>query len=226
MCDLAHRGDDNCLALYELSARMQKLVNKKPLFWIGVLRSSGLISSEPFRRAAAADARRRKSQDREATASATRTLYSPHARCRAKRRWRARAPSRWRARWPTTLLPRYKVDASGDLVPDLRAAAAIIYDPETNQVLWEENSQTQRSIASITKVMTATVFLENNPDLIAAGHHRAQRRLPGVDDASARERSGHGRRSAAPAAHRVRQRRGARARARLAATVRTASSSG
>jgi D-alanyl-D-alanine endopeptidase (penicillin-binding protein 7) len=62
-------------------------------------------------------------------------------------------------------LPRYKVDASGELVPDLRAAAAIIYDPNTNQVLWEENSQNQRSIASITKVMTATVFLENNPDL-------------------------------------------------------------
>jgi D-alanyl-D-alanine endopeptidase (penicillin-binding protein 7) len=56
------------------------------------------------------------------------------------------------------------VDASGDLVPDLRAAAAIIYNPETNQVLWEENSQDQRSIASITQVMTATAFLENNPD--------------------------------------------------------------
>jgi serine-type D-Ala-D-Ala endopeptidase (penicillin-binding protein 7) len=63
-----------------------------------------------------------------------------------------------------TALPRYKVDASGDLVPDLRAAAAIIYNPETNEVLWEENSQSQRSIASITKMMTATVFLENNPD--------------------------------------------------------------
>ncbi len=64
-----------------------------------------------------------------------------------------------------TPVPRYKVDASGDLVPDLRAAAAIIYNPNTNQVLWEENSQDQRSIASITKVMTATVFLENSPDL-------------------------------------------------------------
>ena len=64
-----------------------------------------------------------------------------------------------------TLLPRYKVDASGDLVPDVRAAAAIIYDPNTNQVLWEENSQSERSIASITKVMTATVFLESNPDV-------------------------------------------------------------
>ena len=50
-------------------------------------------------------------------------------------------------------------------MPDIRAAAAIIYNPETNEVLWEENSQSLRSIASITKVMTATVFLENNPDL-------------------------------------------------------------
>jgi D-alanyl-D-alanine endopeptidase (penicillin-binding protein 7) len=64
-----------------------------------------------------------------------------------------------------TALPRYKVDAGGDLVPDIHAAAAIIYNPETKQVLWEENSQSPRSIASITKVMTATVFLENNPEL-------------------------------------------------------------
>ena len=61
-----------------------------------------------------------------------------------------------------TVLPRYKVDASGGLVPDIRAAAAIIYDPDTNEILWEENAQTQRSIASITKVMTATVFLEKD----------------------------------------------------------------
>jgi D-alanyl-D-alanine endopeptidase (penicillin-binding protein 7) len=63
-----------------------------------------------------------------------------------------------------TILPRYKVDASGELVPDLRAAAAIILDPQTNEVLWEENSQSQRSIASITKVMTAVVFFESQPD--------------------------------------------------------------
>ncbi len=61
--------------------------------------------------------------------------------------------------------PRFKLDEAGTLVPDLRAEAAIIYDPETGQVLWEENAQDQRSIASITKVMTAAVFLENNPDL-------------------------------------------------------------
>ncbi|HWW84035.1 MAG TPA: serine hydrolase, partial [Vicinamibacterales bacterium] len=64
-----------------------------------------------------------------------------------------------------TVLPRYKVDASGELVPDVRAAAAIIYNPDTNEVLWEENSRDERSIASITKVMTATVFLADDPDL-------------------------------------------------------------
>lgn len=62
-------------------------------------------------------------------------------------------------------MPHYRLDPGGDLVPDLRAAAAIIYDPETNEVLWEENSQSQRSIASLTKVMTAAVFLESDPDL-------------------------------------------------------------
>ena len=61
--------------------------------------------------------------------------------------------------------PRFKLDESGALVPDVRAEAAIIYNPENGKVLWEENSQNQRSIASITKVMTAVVFLENNPDL-------------------------------------------------------------
>jgi D-alanyl-D-alanine endopeptidase (penicillin-binding protein 7) len=61
--------------------------------------------------------------------------------------------------------PRFKLDETGSEVPDLRAEAAIIYNPETGKVLWEQNSQDQRSIASITKVMTAAVFVENDPDL-------------------------------------------------------------
>ena len=90
-------------------------------------------------------------------------LYSPtRSLTRQAAATRSRALA---AETADTTVPRYKVDASGDLVPDLRAAAAIIYDPITNHVLWEENSQTPRSIASITKVMTATVFLEDNPDL-------------------------------------------------------------
>jgi D-alanyl-D-alanine endopeptidase (penicillin-binding protein 7) len=61
--------------------------------------------------------------------------------------------------------PRFKFDDSGALVPDPRAEAAIIYDPVTGKVLWETHAEDQRSIASITKVMTAVVFLEESPDL-------------------------------------------------------------
>lgn len=62
--------------------------------------------------------------------------------------------------------PRYRIDSqTGSVLPDPRAAAAIIYDPQTGEVIWQENAQDQRSIASITKVMTAVVFLEGNPDL-------------------------------------------------------------
>jgi D-alanyl-D-alanine endopeptidase (penicillin-binding protein 7) len=63
------------------------------------------------------------------------------------------------------MTPRYKLDENGEQVPDVRAAAAIIFNPVTGQVLWEENAQDKRSIASITKVMTTVVFLEDNPDL-------------------------------------------------------------
>jgi len=61
--------------------------------------------------------------------------------------------------------PRFKLDDAGSVVPDIRAEAAIIYNPENGKVLWESNSTSRRSIASITKVMTATVFLEDQPDM-------------------------------------------------------------
>jgi serine-type D-Ala-D-Ala endopeptidase (penicillin-binding protein 7) len=61
--------------------------------------------------------------------------------------------------------PHFKFDESGALVPDIRAEAAIIYDPRTGDVLWEQNSNAERSIASITKVMTAAVVLESPEDL-------------------------------------------------------------
>jgi D-alanyl-D-alanine endopeptidase (penicillin-binding protein 7) len=83
---------------------------------------------------------------------------------RARAAARAREQARVRA-LQEAMTPRYKTDASGALVPDIRAAAAIIFDPDTGQVLWEENAQDKRSIASITKVMTALVFLEDDPDL-------------------------------------------------------------
>jgi len=61
--------------------------------------------------------------------------------------------------------PQFKPGADGQLVPDVRAGAAIIYNPATQQVLYESNAQTPRSIASITKVMTAVAFLENEVDV-------------------------------------------------------------
>ena len=76
--------------------------------------------------------------------------------------------SRPGARWSASLSGlRFRVNERGEQVPDVRAEAAIIYNPATGQVLWEENAQNQRSIASITKIMTAVVFLEGSPDLSA-----------------------------------------------------------
>ena len=50
-------------------------------------------------------------------------------------------------------------------VPRVRAQAAIILDPVTGETLWERNSRELRSIASITKVMTVLLFLEQQPNL-------------------------------------------------------------
>ena len=87
---------------------------------------------------------------------------SAAARRRAAARARAAAAARAQKEAEE---PRFKLDDKGELVPDLRAEAAIIYDPTTGHVLWEQNSQNERSIASITKVMTVVVFLEDSPDL-------------------------------------------------------------
>jgi len=90
--------------------------------------------------------------------------YSAAAsRLRKARLAQAEAAARARAAQPTQ--PRVKIDAQGDVVPDVHAAASIIYNPATNKVLWEEKAFDQRSIASITKVMTALCFLEEAPDM-------------------------------------------------------------
>jgi D-alanyl-D-alanine endopeptidase (penicillin-binding protein 7) len=144
-------------------------VNRKSNFWIGRLLLSSLVSIGLVQGVSAQTAEKSTSNaasTRKAGAApaAKKPAYSAR-RAQTRRARLAAARAAAAAREAAELsVPRYKVDASGDLVPDVRAAAAIIYDPETGQVLWEENSQSPRSIASITKVMTATVFLENNPD--------------------------------------------------------------
>jgi D-alanyl-D-alanine endopeptidase (penicillin-binding protein 7) len=63
------------------------------------------------------------------------------------------------------MTPHYKRDLLGNQVPDVRAAAAIVFDPQTNSVLWEQNSHEQRSVASLTKLMTTLTFIADEPDL-------------------------------------------------------------
>jgi D-alanyl-D-alanine endopeptidase (penicillin-binding protein 7) len=87
------------------------------------------------------------------------------ARARAAVRRREQARLRQLRALQEAMTPRFKTDETGATVPDIRAAAAIIFNPETGEVLWQENAQDKRSIASITKVMTALVFLEDSPDL-------------------------------------------------------------
>ncbi len=45
----------------------------------------------------------------------------------------------------------------------ITAESAIAVDGQTGKIIYSKNSQEQRSIASITKLMTALVFLDNNP---------------------------------------------------------------
>ena len=44
-------------------------------------------------------------------------------------------------------------------------ASSIVMDIDTNRILYEENKDDQRLIASITKIMTAIIVIENNPNL-------------------------------------------------------------
>jgi serine-type D-Ala-D-Ala endopeptidase (penicillin-binding protein 7) len=121
-----------------------------------------------------ADAATRKSSTARRTSTVQKPAYSAAAsKSRKSRLARARAVVRAREQarlrslqaLQEAMTPRYKTDATGAQVPDVRAAAAIIFNPVNGQVLYEENSQDKRSIASITKVMTALVFMEDNPDL-------------------------------------------------------------
>jgi len=101
------------------------------------------------------------------TTTAKKPAYSAkQARARKAALAKARAEAAAKA-LKEAQTPRYKFDDNGAIVPDIRAEAAIIYNPETGKVLWESHSQDQRSIASITKVMTAIVLLEDSPDLSA-----------------------------------------------------------
>ena len=52
---------------------------------------------------------------------------------------------------------------SNSLGVAVSAKSVLVADAKTNKVLYEKNSQEVRSIASLTKLMTALVFLDHNP---------------------------------------------------------------
>ncbi|HKV98204.1 MAG TPA: serine hydrolase [Vicinamibacterales bacterium] len=94
--------------------------------------------------------------------AATTSSKTSVARAQAASRARAAAASRQQQ---DAMTAHFKRDLLGNLVPDVRAAAAIVYNPATGEVIWEENSHEERSIASLTKLMTAVTFVADDPDL-------------------------------------------------------------
>lgn len=106
-----------------------------------------------------------KTTTRKASASQANSKKYSSTRARQRRLAVARAKQAAYARaLEEVKTPQFKPGADGQLVPDVRAGAAIVYNPATHEVLYESNAQTPRSIASITKVMTAIAFLENETD--------------------------------------------------------------
>ena len=65
---------------------------------------------------------------------------------------------------PDPVAPRF-LDIGDLRRPRIRAVAAMLYNPRTDEVIWERRGLDQRPIASITKVMTALVLLDQEPDL-------------------------------------------------------------
>jgi len=109
---------------------------------------------------------RRAARVRRRVVASSRVSTPQVSSSRARRARLARAKAAQKAReYREAETPLFRTADDGSLVPTVRAEAAIVYNPVTQQVLWETNAQNERSIASITKVMTAVVFLEHALDL-------------------------------------------------------------
>ena len=126
--------------------------------------SAQTVAASPSTQKTPARASTKKPVAAKKTVAKKRTYSASTARARRATLARAREAARGRE-LRELQTPRFRVDEFGREVPDVRAEAAIIYNPETGEVLWENHSKDQRSIASITKVMTALVFLESGAPL-------------------------------------------------------------
>jgi serine-type D-Ala-D-Ala endopeptidase (penicillin-binding protein 7) len=111
-----------------------------------------------------AAAQTRSTAKKATPARAAKTYTANAARARRAKLATARAAARARD-MREAQTPRFKIDDAGQEVPDVRAEAAIIYNPVTREVLWSSNAESERSIASITKVMTALVTIDSGIDM-------------------------------------------------------------
>ena len=62
-------------------------------------------------------------------------------------------------------IPPIRHDVTSLRKPRVRAQATLVYKPSTHEIIWESNGHKTWPIASITKVMTSLVFLEQGVDL-------------------------------------------------------------
>ncbi|MFA6271870.1 MAG: serine hydrolase [Patescibacteria group bacterium] len=67
---------------------------------------------------------------------------------------------------PADLLPEKISDSSGIY---LTSSSALVMDKDTGKILFQKEPNRQHSIASVTKLMTALVFLEHNPGFDQVG---------------------------------------------------------
>ncbi len=135
---------------------------------IADVEAAAQTSTPASRSTAKSTTAKKKTTTSTARRSSTKSSKSRYSASKARQRRLALARARQAAyarQLKEIQTPQFKPGADGQLVPDVRAGAAIIYNPATHQVLYESNAQTPRSIASITKVMTAVAFLENEVDV-------------------------------------------------------------
>ena len=110
----------------------------------------------------------------KSTAAAKKTVST----ARSRRAAAARAKAALQARQAKEVAePRFKLDENGALVPDVRAEAAIIYNPANGKVLYESNAQNQRSIASITSRIDENSSRSAERKDMAPASRRAVRRI-------------------------------------------------
>jgi D-alanyl-D-alanine carboxypeptidase (penicillin-binding protein 5/6) len=86
---------------------------------------------------------------------------------------------------PSPFQPALRTPAPSTGPPEIRAAAAVLADLDTGQVLFEKDADTRRPIASLTKIMTALLVIKHaSPDgvVTVSTDAAAPQPVPGVSN--------------------------------------------